>query len=184
MLPRQNDNLEGSKKKISSFLSLFQQTCSNYKERLVVFFCSPKIKSEYIKRHQLRNFKLPNEGMSGNLILMSLIFCGMFISFTAETALAGAPASPASFCGREEEEVESTLSTTCMQGWNGLKSLICSTYSIHLSGTRVLTRSPRSSIFNLPNPQHTQSSICPILNLPNPQFPQSSICPILDRFDP
>ena len=33
------------------------------------------------------------EGKSGNL--MSLIFCGMFISFTADTALAGAAAMPA-----------------------------------------------------------------------------------------
>ena len=47
---------------------------------------------------QLRNFKFPREGMSGSLMLMSLIFCGMFISLTAETALAGAPARPASFC--------------------------------------------------------------------------------------
>jgi len=36
---------------------------------------------------------LPIDGKSGNL--MSLIRCGMFISFTAETARAGAAAIPA-----------------------------------------------------------------------------------------
>ena len=65
-----------------------------------------KHKKNSNKNRDQLNLRVPMEGRSGSL--MSLILCGMFISFTADTALAGADESPAcevgggtlSFCNK------------------------------------------------------------------------------------
>ena len=49
------------------------------------------------------------EGSSGSLMLISLIFCGRFMSLTTDTALAGAPANPA--CNKEHKTVINRLYT-------------------------------------------------------------------------
>lgn len=115
-----------------------QSDNSDYQESLIVCYfikltntavkiCNdmPQITGHTDFDGSFQNFRFPIDGKSGSL--MSLIFCGMFISLTADTARAGAAAIPAwkikftvlnyHSYSRYTEERTNSLSTLLM--WKG-----------------------------------------------------------------